>query len=136
MNASVGPRLNASGGARPFFAERDVDPERPRLLLLSYHFPPGEATGALRWQKMAHFAAERGWAIDAVTVDPATLVVDDLFRLEGDSDPDEEVLVYALSQGPCGRMGTYTIQFGPTITPDDEAVAAILRKQPHTNHPT
>ena len=69
-------------------------------------------------------------------VDPATLVVDDLFRLEGDSDPDEEVLVYALSQGPCGRMGTYTIQFGPTITPDDEAVAAILRKQPHTNHPT
>lgn len=67
--------------ARPFFGEREVDPTRPRLLLLSYHFPPGEATGALRWQKMARFAAERGWAIDAVTVHPSSLASTDEGRL-------------------------------------------------------
>ena len=64
-------------------------------------------------------------------VDPATLVVDELVRLEGDSDPDEELIVYALSAGPCGRKGTFTIAFGPSVTPDDQAIAAILRDRPH-----
>lgn len=65
-------------------------------------------------------------------VDPATLVVDEIVRLEGDSDPDEEIIVYALSAGPCGRKGTYVIAFGPTVTPEDESVAAVLRNRPHT----
>lgn len=67
---------------RPFFGDTEVDPSRPRLLLLSFHFPPGEATGALRWQKMARFAAERGWAIDAVTVHPSSLDSADEARLQ------------------------------------------------------
>jgi len=58
-------------------------------------------------------------------------VADELVRLEGDSDPDEELIVYALSGGPCGRKGTFTIAFGPTVTPDDQAVAAVLRDRPH-----
>ncbi len=69
----------------------------------------------------------------AELVDPANLIVDELVRLEGDSDPDEELIVYALSAGPCGRKGTFTIAFGPAVTPDDEAVAAILRERPHRN---
>ncbi len=64
-------------------------------------------------------------------VDPGTLVVDELVRLEGDSDPDEELIIYALSAGPCGRKGTFTIAFGPTVTPDDQAIAAVLRDRPH-----
>lgn len=41
-----------------------------RLLLLSWHFPPGMAAGALRWQKLATHARENGWSIDAVTASP------------------------------------------------------------------
>ena len=46
---------------------------RRRLLLLTYHFPPGQAVGALRWQKMSRVAAERGWALDVVTLSPESL---------------------------------------------------------------
>src|SRR2546425_638395 len=44
-----------------------------RSLLISFHFPPGGAAGALRWQKLSHFAAERGWALDVVTLHPSGL---------------------------------------------------------------
>lgn len=46
---------------------------RRRLLLISYHFPPGQATGALRWQKLARFAADWDWELDVVTLDAASL---------------------------------------------------------------
>ena len=60
--------------AQPFFCSPGTG-ERPtrRLLLLSYHFPPGEAVGALRWQKMARIAVERGWNLDVVTLAPSSL---------------------------------------------------------------
>ncbi len=60
--------------AEPFFTSESMS-ERParRMLLLSYHFPPGQAVGALRWQKMARIAVERGWTLDVVTVDPSSL---------------------------------------------------------------
>jgi hypothetical protein len=44
---------------------------RGRLLLLSYHFPPARTAGALRWQKMARYAAERGWQLDVLALSPA-----------------------------------------------------------------
>jgi hypothetical protein len=44
-----------------------------RLLLLSYHFAPSSATGALRWQKFAGLLAEQGWGIDVVALDPSQL---------------------------------------------------------------
>lgn len=46
---------------------------RRRLLLVSYHFPPGESVGALRWEKLAVLAVERGWGVDVVTLDPGSL---------------------------------------------------------------
>jgi glycosyltransferase involved in cell wall biosynthesis len=52
-----------------------------RLLLLSFHFPPGQATGALRWQQLSRFAAERGWQIDVITRHPAELSSSDPSRL-------------------------------------------------------
>ncbi len=55
---------------------------RRRLLLLSYHFPPGGLAGALRWQKLARFAAERGWGLDVVAAHPSELPVVDPARLE------------------------------------------------------
>lgn len=53
---------------RPFF-ERPSPPSPPRrrLLLISYHFPPGTSVGARRWEQLAHFVAERGWGLDVVT---------------------------------------------------------------------
>jgi hypothetical protein len=54
--------------AIPFYSTPDSgDQARRRLLLLSYHFPPDGAVGARRWEKLAHYAAERGWGIDVVT---------------------------------------------------------------------
>ena len=55
---------------KPFWQAGASDPARPRLLLISYHFPPGQATGALRWQKFAGFAYQRGFELDVVTLSP------------------------------------------------------------------
>ncbi|HET7232098.1 MAG TPA: hypothetical protein VFJ16_18980 [Longimicrobium sp.] len=56
-------------------------PAGRRLLLISYHFPPGQATGALRWQKLAAYAAARGWSIDALCAHPDELASTDRPRL-------------------------------------------------------
>jgi glycosyltransferase involved in cell wall biosynthesis len=56
--------------------------ERRRLLLISYHFPPGQAAGALRWQKLAGLAALRGWGVDVITLDAADVPAPDPSRLQ------------------------------------------------------
>ncbi|MFL5539134.1 MAG: hypothetical protein ACJ8J0_09080 [Longimicrobiaceae bacterium] len=56
-------------------------PRGRRLLLISYHFPPGQATGALRWQKLAALAAGRGWGVDAFCAHPDELPAVDPSRL-------------------------------------------------------
>src|SRR2546427_11220283 len=56
----------------PTFETRQRQTPR-RLLRVSYHFPPGTAVGGLRWQKLARYAAERGWGLDVVSLDPADL---------------------------------------------------------------
>lgn len=65
----------------PFFQNAPAG-HQGRLLLLSYHFPPGHATGALRWQKLARYAAARGWELDVVTLDPSDLPTAEWHRLE------------------------------------------------------
>ena len=66
--------------ALPAFATRPATVTR-RLLLLSYHFPPSVESGALRWQKLARFAAERGWGLDVIALRPADLLRRDDARL-------------------------------------------------------
>jgi hypothetical protein len=46
---------------------------RRRILLLSYHYPPAETAGALRWQMLAVPLSEAGWTMDVVTNDPAAV---------------------------------------------------------------
>ena len=65
-------------------------PERPRLLLLSFHFPPGQSVGGLRWQMLAPLAAEHGWGLDVVTVHPSSLDAPDAARLSA-LPPDTRV---------------------------------------------
>src|SRR2546422_7800891 len=62
-------RSLAQGITRPPPVPVYATAERPgqhRLLLISYHFPPDPAVGALRWQKLARYAAERGWGLDVM----------------------------------------------------------------------
>src|SRR5687767_4673049 len=54
---------------------------RRRMLLLAFYFPPGQAAGALRWQKLARHAAARGWALDVITQEPGQLEASDATRL-------------------------------------------------------
>ena len=68
------PLLSREGTARQL---------RRRLLLVSYHFPPGRSVGALRWEKLAGLAAERGWGLDVVTLDPGSVPAPDWTRLAG-----------------------------------------------------
>jgi protein-tyrosine-phosphatase len=52
-----------------------------RLLLLSYHFPPGQSVGALRWQQLSSHAAEHGWGLDVITLHPSSVSDPDMSRL-------------------------------------------------------
>jgi O-antigen/teichoic acid export membrane protein/glycosyltransferase involved in cell wall biosynthesis len=53
---------------------RPASPRPPsRLLVVSYHFPPDPAVGALRWRKLAHHAESRGWSLDVLALDPGEL---------------------------------------------------------------
>lgn len=55
---------------QPFFATDSSASANRRLLLISYFFTPINVIGAIRWHRMVHEAAERGWAVDVVMVDP------------------------------------------------------------------
>lgn len=71
------------GGTRPepFFVSPGGSPGRPRLLLVSFTFPPSPYVGALRWQRMATYVAERGWSLDVITLDPNDVPSPDWSRL-------------------------------------------------------
>ncbi len=78
-------RRGAQDADRPFFqvAPETGEGDRPRrLLLLSYHFPPGGAAGALRWQELSRYAVDRNFVLDVITLDPADLDAREPSRLD------------------------------------------------------
>src|SRR4051794_37614156 len=75
-----GNRSDASDPRLPLF-HGELSPG-PRLLLISYHFPPSQTAGALRWQKLSRYAAERGWGLDVVTLHPDAVANADWSRLD------------------------------------------------------
>jgi len=60
------------------------------------------------------------------TADPATVTIEHTVRFEGQSDPDDEAILFALSE-PGGRRGVYSAPFGPAMPAADAAVIALLR---------
>lgn len=44
-------------------------PDARRILLISHAFPPNPEVGGLRWQQMARYFGEHGWAFDVLTQD-------------------------------------------------------------------
>jgi hypothetical protein len=71
------------------------------------------ADGMLRCSETGHDA------------DPSTVTVDRTLRFEGQSDPDDEAILFALSEAG-GRKGLYSTQYGPAMPPEDAAVIAQL----------
>lgn len=96
----MGAALGVSAGFRGLVPLHEAGPPPrgaagPRLLLLSYHFPPGQSAGALRWQKLTRHAAEWGWGVDVVTAHPASLRAVDTGRL---CDLPDGTRVYGVPQ--------------------------------------
>lgn len=67
----------------PFF-ERPLDGDcaQGRLLLVSYHFPPAQTAGAMRWQQLSRYARARGFGLDVICADPDGLGMRDEASLE------------------------------------------------------
>lgn len=63
-------------------------------------------------------------ACDAVE-DPATMQIDDTVRFEGESNPDDEAILLAISCG-CGCRGLYSAGYGPSTSRADVAVLQRL----------
>lgn len=59
--------------------------------------------------------------------DPAEVTIERTLRFEGQSDPDDEVILFALSE-PGGRKGVYSAQYGASMPAEDVAVIAALRQ--------
>lgn len=67
---------------------------------------------------------------DGSHIDPATLEVVEFYRFEGESDPDDEAVVFAL-ESPQGRIrGVLVSAFGPYCEPLPEQFIAKLRMAP------
>jgi len=65
------------------------------------------------------------------TYEPESLIVEDLLRFEGESDPGDEVVVYALSSESSETRGTYVVTYGTYVDPID---AEMMRRLPHGPH--
>jgi len=59
---------------------------------------------------------------------PEAFEVDEIVRFEGDSDPNDEVVVFALSSESSGTRGTYVVTYGTYVDPAD---AEMMRRLPH-----
>src|SRR2546427_8437747 len=92
-----------------------------RSLLISFHFPPGGAAGALRWQKLSHFAAERGWALDVVTLHPSGLDNIDNRRVGGLSPRKKNFWGPNAPLRP-GRVERVLLRCFPTLPPPQSAI--------------
>jgi hypothetical protein len=60
-------------------------------------------------------------------LDPASLQIEEIVRFEGESDPGDESILFALS-GSCGHLGLYSAPYGPDATPEDVAVVGALHR--------
>ena len=65
--------------------------------------------------------------------DPAEVTVDEVLRFEGQSDPDDEMILFAV-RGPCGHRGVYSAAYGHYMSPEDAAVIATLRHGARGDH--
>ena len=66
------------------------------------------------------------------TMNPADVHVDQTIRFEGDTNPDDQDIVFAIEcSGGCGCKGVYSAAYGPTTPPEDVAVLHQLARTPN-----
>ena len=65
------------------------------------------------------------------TMHPTDVQVDHTIRFEGDTNPDDQDIVFAI-QCACGCKGTYSAAYGAATPPED---AAVLQQLAHATHP-
>ncbi len=53
---------------------------------------------------------------DSQVLAPEDVRIDQTERVEGDSNPEEQAIVFAVSDGPCGLKGVLVSSFGPEVT--------------------
>ncbi len=73
--------------------------------------------------------AEEGRIHDLATgefYDPEILTIDEVVRFEGESDPDEQAVLFALRSPQGAALGTYSAVFGPSMPPEDGEVVRRL----------
>jgi hypothetical protein len=58
--------------------------------------------------------------------DPELLEIDELVRFEGESDPDEQAVLFALCSPRGTPLGTYASVFGAAMPPEDAEVVRRL----------
>src|SRR5262245_54330643 len=58
--------------------------------------------------------------------DPASVGIERIFRFEGNSDPEDEAIVFALHCPVCGSQGSLVAAYGTAADPDEVAVIAKL----------
>jgi len=61
-------------------------------------------------------------------IDPSTVVIDHILRFEGQSDPDDMTILYAL-RTPAGAKGLYSAPFGAAMPAEDAEVIARMQHQ-------
>ncbi|HXW52900.1 MAG TPA: phosphoribosylpyrophosphate synthetase [Myxococcota bacterium] len=67
-------------------------------------------------------------------LDPEQLVVDKFYRFEGETNLDDEELLFALSCPSKKIKGTYLVAFGPKMDPADAQMVQRLKHQYKNNH--
>jgi hypothetical protein len=58
---------------------------------------------------------------------PESMVIEEFVRFEGESDPGEEAIVFALRSEADGTRGTYTVAYGPGMDLLDVGIVERLR---------
>ena len=59
-------------------------------------------------------------------LDPSSVTVSGVFRFEGETDPGDESILFAIATPDGEPIGTYTAPYGASVTPDDEQVMRAL----------
>lgn len=60
---------------------------------------------------------------------PAELTIEEVFRIEGMSDPDDEAVVFGLACGECGTRGVLVVPYGSGASIDEASVVTRLGRR-------
>jgi len=67
---------------------------------------------------------------------PETLVIEETVRFEGDSDPEDQAVLFALRSRDGRVRGTFVAGYGPQVEPACAAVMHRLAPDPNRERPS